>query len=213
MNKGTSNLFIDDKIYIKHLRVDSPSDDYEKDMSKRNELTRQFQSGKSMKWTPINFKKHQDKTFPQVMFKDADWFFYAYDKNYFKNGLANQAHEIYLKARSIRVPEINDQEMMVKYEIYNNKFQTMYLIPYSPGLQDMDVSRFIDFYTPRKYASYDKLGYKNFVQALKEILFGDSHHYITKAICEEFFNNDSNFNLFHAINLQGAQNSPGASRV
>jgi hypothetical protein len=53
----------------------------------------------------------------------------------------------------------------------------------------------IDFYMPRDLAGYDKLGYKNFVFALKAILFDDNSHYMTKQACEEFFNNDDNFDL------------------
>ena len=138
------------------------------------------------------------------MFNNADWFFWAYENRCFKNGLAHQAREIYRRSRCIRVPEIDNQERVVKYEIYKSKFQTMCLIPNIPGMQGENVSRLIDFYTPKKYAQYDKTGFNNFVHALKGILFGNPGRYMTKAICEEFFSNDSNFDLFYAAKFLDA---------
>ena len=38
----------------------------------------------------------------------------------------------------------------------------------------------------------DKTGYKNFLFALKSILFGNSGERMTKAKCEAFFNDDRN---------------------
>ena len=56
----------------------------------------------------------------------------------------------------------------------------------------------IDFYIPRDLAEYDKLGYKNFVFALKAILFGDPDRFMSYQACEEFFNDDGNFDLEYA---------------
>jgi hypothetical protein len=35
-----------------------------------------------MYWTKLNFGKHKGLTLPQVILKDADWFFYAYENSY-----------------------------------------------------------------------------------------------------------------------------------
>jgi hypothetical protein len=74
----------------------------------------------------------------------------------------------------------------------------MHLIKAAPGLQHLYVSPLIDFYVPRAQAGYDKLGYKNFVFALKGILFGDPDRDMTKVNCEEFFSDDGNFDLAYA---------------
>ena len=58
-----------------------------------------------MKWTAIGFGKHAGKTLPQIIFDDADWFFWAYEKQAFKGIQAREAQEIYRRSRSIRVPE------------------------------------------------------------------------------------------------------------
>jgi hypothetical protein len=95
-----------------------------------------------MEWTKLNFGKHKGKTLPQIMFTDADWFFYAYENRFLKNGLAYEAAEIYRRARAIRVPQINGQRMLVEYITHksNWKFGTMGLIPDGPNLGHLDVS-------------------------------------------------------------------------
>ena len=104
-----------------------------------------------MNWTVLNFGKHIGKTLPQIIFDDADWFFYGYESGYFKNGLAREAQEIYRRARSIRIPEQDGHRMLVKYTIHkpNGKFGMMSLIPDAPGLGHLRVSSVIDFYIPR----------------------------------------------------------------
>ena len=153
-----------------------------------------------MKWTPLNFGKYKGKTLPQVMFKDPDWFFDGHEKGYFKNTLPLEAIEIYRRARSIRVPHQNGQKMLVEYIIHkpNGKFGTMHLIKAAPGLQHLYVSPVIDFYVPKAYGYYDKTGYKNFVHALKGILFGNNSRRMSRKACEEFFSDDDNFDLAYA---------------
>ena len=153
-----------------------------------------------MKWTPLNFGKHKGKTLPQVMFEDADWFFDGYEKGYFKYRLPFEAVEIYRRARSIRVPQRDGQRMLVEYIIHkpNGKFGTMNLIKAAPGLQHLYVSPVIDFYVPKAYGYYDKTGYKNFVHALKGILFGNNSRRMRRKACEEFFSDEDNFDLAYA---------------
>ena len=149
-----------------------------------------------MEWTEIYFKKYAGKTLPQIIFRDADWFFHKYENGDFKNHHAIEARELYRRARSIRVPQKNGQKMVVEYIIHGNrKFGTMRLISDASGVVSLNVSHLIDFYVPRSYAPYDKMGYRNFVSALKTILFGNPSQRMSKEACEEFFNDDSNFNL------------------
>ncbi|MGA2223235.1 MAG: hypothetical protein ABSH41_02185 [Syntrophobacteraceae bacterium] len=48
---------------------------------------------------------------------------------------------------------------------------------------------------PRMLAEYDKSGYKIFLRQMKSILFGKPDVRMTKQRCEEFFDNDDNFDL------------------
>ena len=154
-----------------------------------------------MNWTAINFGKHKGKTLPQIIFKDADWFFHAYENRYLQGNHAREAYELYRRARSIRVPSRNGQRMVVEYVLHYNRkarreeFGTMRLISDGPGIERLNVSSSIDFYMPRSYALYDKTGYKNFIAALKAILFGNPSRRMNRRACEDFFNNDENFDL------------------
>ena len=154
-----------------------------------------------MQWSEVNFKRHGGCSLPQIIFKDADWFFHAYENGYFKGPVAAEASELYRRARSIKIPQRNGQKMLVAYMPHpdlrssSGKFGTMRLIADGPGLEDLNVSPVIDFYVPRSMAHYDKAGYKNFVSALKAILWGDPSKRMNRRACEAFFSDDENFVL------------------
>jgi len=154
-----------------------------------------------MEWSIITFGKHKGKSLPQIMFRDADWFFHAFENGYFKGAYAQEANELFRRARSIRVPQRYGQKMLIEYLTQRDgksgtgKFATMQLIPDGPDLGRLNVASLIDFYVPRSYSFYDKTGYKNFVFSLKAILFGDPSHRMNRRACEAFFNDDENFDL------------------
>ena len=150
-----------------------------------------------MKWTTLNFGKHAGKTLPEIMFDDPDWFFNGCEAGYFKNGLALEAREVYRRARAVRIPKQDGEEMLVEYRFdpRTGKFATMFLIPGGPTFDRQAVSSVIDFNVPRSRAPYDKLGNKNFILALKGILFGNQSHRLNKQAREDFFNDDANFVL------------------
>lgn len=149
-----------------------------------------------MNWTIMMNGKHKGLTLPQIIFKDADWFFWAYENKVFKGNVALEAANLNRKARLIKVPDRYGENVGVEYIIHNRKvFGTMNLTSYVPGQQRENVSEVMDFYVPRIYKEYDKTGYKNFVFALKCIIFGNPSKRMNKAACEEFFNDDENFDL------------------
>jgi hypothetical protein len=154
-----------------------------------------------MNWSILNFGKHKGKSLPQVILHDPDWFFHAYENEYFKGSMAREAQELYRRARSIRVPQINGHEMVVEYIFHQRlptgiiKFGTMRLIHKQDDIELLNVSPVIDFYIPRSHAQYDKSGYKNFIFAFKAILFDDSSKRMNRRACEEFFDDDENFVL------------------
>jgi len=59
----------------------------------------------------------------------------------------------------------------------------------------MIVRDVIDMRVPRMLADYDKSGYKIFLRQIKSILFGKPDVRMPKKRCEEFFDNDDNFDL------------------
>jgi hypothetical protein len=156
----------------------------------------------TMEWTTLNFGKHNGKTLPQVMFADPDWFFWAYEEGVFRGSLAEEAEEVYRKACSIRVPSgaiLNEQEVVVEYYIHTptGKFAKFELVPASRpshlGSSPAFRSKAIDLSVPRRITPYDKLGGSSMISKLKYYLFGDSSYRMTRRRCEEFFEDDANF--------------------
>jgi len=154
-----------------------------------------------MKWSALTFGKHKGKTLPQVMFSDPDWFYHGLEKGYFKGSLFLQAREIHRKSCAIRVPLRDGEKRFVEYIIDrgSGKLATLHVIT-----GNMESYRFhaknmildvIDMRVPREIAKYDKTGYQNFLYAMKTILFQDPGYKMSKRRCEEFFDNDGNFEL------------------
>jgi hypothetical protein len=150
-----------------------------------------------MKWTTIGFGKHKGKTLPQLIFDDADWFFWAYEEDIFKGALGREVREVYRRARAIRIPQQNGKKMLVEYrfEPRSGKFATMFLIPDGIIFERQTVSSVIDLYVPRSCKPKDKRGCKNLVLAFKEIYFGNQSHRLSKQAREDFFSDDRNFVL------------------
>jgi hypothetical protein len=55
-----------------------------------------------MHWSVVPFGKYQGKSFPEIIIRDPDWFFWALPKLYGK--LAEEAQELARRARSIKIP-------------------------------------------------------------------------------------------------------------
>jgi len=148
-----------------------------------------------MVWSPLSFGKYEGKTLPQVIFLDPDWFFWTYENKGFEDNLIKEANEIYQKARAIKVPQSGGEKKVVEYVIHKptDKFGTIRLLTYKSGMNHLNISHVIDFKFPRTLIKYDKTGYKNFIFALKFILFGDSKYRMTKKRSEKFFDNKHNF--------------------
>lgn len=154
-----------------------------------------------MVWTQLGFGEHRGKTLPQILFKDPDWFFWAYEKNIFKPDIKGEAFRIHPRATSIRIPASHGLDVEVEYFLHppTGKFASATVVPRSKPVHEGSSQTYrkpvFDLSFPRKIASYDKLGGKNLIKSLKYYLFGDSKCRMTKERCEEFFDNDANFIL------------------
>ena len=149
-----------------------------------------------MNWTTIRFRKFTSRYLPELIIEDADFFFHAYENNFFHGDLAKEAEELYPRARSIKVPSKNGKKMLVEYLFHpNGKFGTMQLIPDGSDIEGIIVSQWIDFYVPRSRSHFDKTGYENFVMGLKSILFNNPVFRMYHNACEDFFNDKNNFDL------------------
>jgi hypothetical protein len=91
--------------------------------------------------------------------------------------------------------------LVAEYGIHpsTHKFADLEVVPESrpPHVGSTPTFRrdVFDLSVPRQIAEYDKLGGSLLVSALKYYLFQNSKIRLTKKLCEEFFENDSNFVL------------------
>lgn len=114
-----------------------------------------------------------------------------------------QVLELHLEATLIQSPQnANDEEKVAYYILHGTVSKTFGQIALIPKLppelsypRDIIVHDVIDMSVPRRLAKYDKSGYKIFLAQMKTILFGDPGIRMTKQRCEEFFDNDDNFDL------------------
>jgi len=124
-----------------------------------------------MPWSIVSFGKHRGKTLPQIIFSDPDWFFWAIEKGVFKNkgSLATEAQEVHKKATKIKIPNNDNDELVVEYIVHQptGKFSQI--------------------------ADYDKLGCKQLLSSLKYYVFGNKSVRMTKKKCEDFFDTSNNF--------------------
>jgi hypothetical protein len=158
-----------------------------------------------MAWTELWFgKKYKDKTLPQIIFRDPDWFFWAIEKGIFhgKDKLEEEAAELYLKARHIKIPQDpNEGELVAEYGFHHSsgKFAILEIVPATQSHHTGSTPTYrkgvIDFGIVREQAGYDKMGYRLFIKKVKFILFGNLSHKMTKKRCEAFFEIDDNFDL------------------
>ncbi len=154
-----------------------------------------------MGWTTLEFGKHKGKTLPQVLFIDPDWFFWAIKNEAFNKppALKAEADDLNWKAQNILIPKPDRESYEVEYFIHpaQNKFSYFSIVPKDKPLHVGSSKAFrstvIDMKIPSLYNKYDKSGFKRFLECLKLDYFGDKSYKMTKARCEDFFNDDSNF--------------------
>jgi hypothetical protein len=161
-----------------------------------------------MDWTRIHFGKYRGKNLPEIIFEDADYFFFLYENYFFHGDLEKEANYLYPRARSIKVPSKNGKKMLIKYFFNRNeksrrvKFYKMKLIPDGSDRGRSNVSSWIDFYLPRSPSNFDKTGYENFVMGLKSILFNNPVLRMYSHNWQEFFDDEDNFDLRRVRDVQ-----------
>jgi len=155
-----------------------------------------------MDWTEVKKGKYNGKTIPQIIFSDPDYFFWAYENNFFKGKLLEEAKEVYSKATSIKIPQPqNGEKLVVEYAFMpsSGTFCDFKLVPSSRPQHTGSTPTFrndvIDMSIPRQRKEYDKIGYDIFLKRLKFYVFRNSKYRFIKKNCEDFFDNHNNFNL------------------
>ncbi len=154
-----------------------------------------------MAWTPLKFGKHKDKTLPQILFVDPDWFFWAIEDEIFNKSpaLKAEADDLNWKAQNILIPRPDRELYEVEYFIHPSydKFSHFDIVlkskPLHAGSSHTERSEVINMNFPRFYSAYDKSGCKRMLKCLKIEYFNDKSYKMSKDRCESFFDDDSNF--------------------
>jgi hypothetical protein len=156
--------------------------------------------GKAMPWKPVSFGKHRGKTLPQILFKDPDWFFWALEEDVFRGKHPErEITDIAQKAQNIAPKEGTPESMLVQYTIHPivEKLADVDLVPHSrpahEGSSPTQRKHCFDLSFGRELANYDKTGADIIIRAIKFHYFGDCGYRMTKARCEAFFDEPSNF--------------------
>lgn len=156
-------------------------------------------SGSQRVWKIVQFGKFKDKglTLPQILLRDPDWFFWAYDGGALHRFHSSQeAEELYHKATHILPSWQGHTNWRVEYSYLPpyGTFGFELVEPNRPGHEGSSTAirkQFIDLSAGRAYKDYDKSGGKLLVECLKRIVFQNAR--LTKKRVEEFFANNKNF--------------------
>jgi len=155
-----------------------------------------------MVFTSISFGKHKDKTLPQIVFSDLDYFIWAVNEDVFKSlALKKEVIYIYKRIQNIKIPKVNHDDYEVEYIIHppTGKFGKFEIvrktIPLHAGGSTAFRLEVINLTVVKSFKSYDKLGSRIMIDCLKGCYFGTPSYKMTKQRSEAFFNDDSNFLL------------------
>src|ERR1041384_3128984 len=148
-------------------------------------------------WLPLTFGNHVGVTLPQLVFRDADYFFWLIDQPGFLDdrSFGQQAKELQWKATHIKIPQIGTELLVAEYHFSRNGFITLELVPAScawGGLNSICL-RVIDLSIPHRHKTYDKTGSRRLIRTLKSLVFGSESHHVTRRRAEFFFDDAANF--------------------
>jgi len=145
-----------------------------------------------MRWSAVPFGKYQGKTLPEIIVRDADWFFWILPKLYGK--LADEAEALARRARAIKIPNPQRKRLEVEYRYEDgNRFCGFAFV-------DANTARYSRWSTRLPYLNlssplrrkYDKRAGRILIRDFRIHYFGE-HKRLTKERCEEFFSNERNF--------------------
>jgi hypothetical protein len=146
----------------------------------------------------LDFGKHYRLTLSQVMFRDPDYFFWAYESGVLaSHGYASRAAEIFERATHIRIPKVGPEPWVAEYAVRGGRLWAVEVVP---------VSQYRDFSAPRlpwldlSYArglcgGKDKTGAELIVRAVKLAWYGDPSERMDRKKCDDFFRSDEHFVL------------------
>ena len=80
-----------------------------------------------MYWTTLHFGRYAGRTLPEILLIDPDWFCFMLPKFY--SGLREEAHELHVRARAIRIPKKKPSKFEVEYRFDpEGRFEGFYIV-------------------------------------------------------------------------------------
>jgi hypothetical protein len=156
-------------------------------------IIQQRKGQSKMIWSAVPFGKHEGKTFPEIIVRDPDWFFWMVPKLYGK--LADEAEELARKARAIKIPKSPARKWEVEYQYdCDQRFCGFAFVKTGSVLHSRWTTRLphLDLTWPLRQKRYDKRAGRIMIGEFRRHYFGE-YRRLTKDRCEEFFSNDRNF--------------------
>ena len=150
------------------------------------------EKGAEMRWSTVPFGKYKGKTLPEIIVRDADWFFWVLPNLY--GTLAEEAQEQARRARAIKTPRRGRRRLEVEYEFdMDRRFNGFAFVDADSARYSRWSSRlpYLDLRWPLR-RKYDKRASRIMLRDFRWRYFG-KHKRLTKERCEEFFSNDANF--------------------
>ncbi len=162
-----------------------------------------------MIWTTLTYGKYKGKTLPQIIFVDADWFFWACEQKAYGNIPPLEFKILFERATKIKPLKnyyvkhfLHDDNTSYGFSFISSEEAKQDYPEYiDGGYYDKDyknfdstyftILKYIDLSFPRFHKQYDKRGCKEFVQDLKDTILNVKR--ITKQKAESFFNDENNF--------------------
>jgi len=153
-----------------------------------------------MLWTPLRFGKYEELPLPEVVLRDPNWFFWAYEKRSFGGGdLAREAGWVQRQARHIRLPlkapELHEVEYLFDPYGKLRHVTVVHAQRNRPADPSSIFRKDIDLSIPHDIGKQDRYGGQVIMEFLKRFVFCDEGITLTTEICEEFFDDDENFDL------------------
>jgi hypothetical protein len=144
-----------------------------------------------MHWSAVPFGKYKGKSFPEIIVRDPDLFFWVLPKLY--GTLAEEAKELAHRARVIKPPRRGRRRLEVEYQYdRDRRFDGFEVVDAnSPPSRWSTRLPYLDLRWQLR-RKYDKRAGHIMLRDLRRHYFGKRKR-LTKQRCEEFFSNDANF--------------------
>ncbi len=150
---------------------------------------------KCFKWTATKFGRHKGKTLPQILLKDADWFYLGLSKGIFGGRLGEEADDIASKACRVKIPKSDPENWRIEYRIsFYDNFSGFSVIDEKSAAypsENSKISGHLDLSLPYGLKKYDKFGNQIMLKNFRGYYFDGKR--LMKDRCERFFLDDRKF--------------------